>query len=222
MSNREGIPKKLIIFDLEHTLLQSRFIDLCAERFKFQQALSLLRQIDNDPVSLTRRTAWFLRDQKKSVLMEIAADMPLVPGVTEAVQQLKEKDYTVGIISDSYQIVTAIVSKKIGVDFDLSCDLQFLGNHVTGEVEIPSFFYRNPQSTCRHSICKSNALLHICTEYGTSPGDCIVVGGIQDEDCMLTQAGTGVAFSIPAENESSTSSREPGQPLFSRILSLVP
>lgn len=222
MRNREEFKNKLIIFDMEHTLLQNRFIDLCAERFKFQQALALLRQIDTDTVSLTRRTAWFLRDQKKSVLMEIAADMPLVPGITEAVQQLKEKDYTVGIISDSYQFVTAIVSRKIGVDFELSNELQFLGNHVTGEVVIPSYFYRTPHSTCSHNVCKTNALHHICKAHQTKLENCIVVGGADEDACMLGQAGLGVAFSNSTEMAKSAAARQVEKPSFTEILSIVP
>jgi phosphoserine phosphatase len=154
--------------------------------------------------------------------MEIASDMPLVPGVTEAVQQLKEKDYIVGIISTSYQFVTGIVSKKTGVDFDLACELQFLGNHVTGEVEIPSYFYRTPNSTCRHEVCKSNALHHICREYNSSIENAIVIGGNQDDDCMLSKAGTGLAFSVTTGTEKDTAEPKLHQPLLSKILLQVP
>src|SRR5690349_20358473 len=126
MLNRTETSKKLIIFDMEQTLLQDSFIDVCAGQFKFQQALSLLRQIDNNNESLTRRSAWFLRDQKKSVLLEIASALQLVPDITEVVQELKARDYIVGIISNSYHFVTGIVGKKIGADFELSNELQFL------------------------------------------------------------------------------------------------
>ena len=212
----------MVVFDMENVLLQNRFIDACAAEFKFQQALSLLRQIDTDPVSLIKRTAWFLKDQKKSTLMEIAASMPLVPGIVEAVQELKERSYIVGMISDSYQVVAGITGKKIGSDFELANELQFLGNHVTGEVVIPSYFTRSSESTCRHAICKTNALRHICRVYQTKFEHCTVIAGSDEDACMLEHAGLGIAYCSDSETARSAASRQIREPELSELLTLVP
>lgn len=222
MLNRSETSRKLIIFDMEHTLLQNSFIDVCAEQFKFQQALSLLRQIDNNPESLTRRTAWFLRDQKKSVLLEIASALPLVPESTEVVQELKARDYVVGIISNSYHLVTGIIGKKIGADFELSNELQCMGNHVTGEVTISSYFHHSPTSACRHSICKTNAMQHISKAYHSRFDDCIVVGGNDEDACMLEHAGLGIAFPDASELAKKAAGRRVEEDAFNELLTLVP
>src|SRR6187455_1400395 len=100
---------KLVVFDVDNTLLQGRFIDECSERFNFKQALNLLRQIDHDPVSQARRIASFLKGQKKNLLLEVARSIPLIEDVTDVVAELKRRSYKVGIISDSYQVVTKLV-----------------------------------------------------------------------------------------------------------------
>lgn len=222
MRNREDANGKMIVFDMENVLLQEKFIDVCAAEFKFQQALSLLRQIDNDPASLIKRTAAFLKDQKKSTLMEIAAGIALVPGIVEAVQELKERSYIVGMISDSYQVVAGITGKKIGADFELANELQFIGNHVTGDVLIPSYFSRSPESTCRHPICKTNALRHICRVYQTKFENCTVIAGSDEDACMLGHAGLGIAYCSSSETARNAARQEIRDPELSGILTLVP
>ncbi len=65
MEVNKGAFNKMVVFDMDNTILRGRFIDDCAERFNFKQALNLLRQIDHDPVSLTIRIASFLKRQNK-------------------------------------------------------------------------------------------------------------------------------------------------------------
>ncbi len=180
---------KMVVFDLDTTLLKEQFIDACARNYNFIQALALVRQIDNDAVSLTRRVASFLRDRPKKELIEIADGIPLISDVEEVVRDLRQRSYYVGIISESYQFVAQLVANKIGADFEMANELEFIAGSATGEVLIPSYFHYNTDSTCRHQVCKTNALRHICRQYKTRFEDCIVVGNESTNACMLQHAG---------------------------------
>ncbi len=180
---------KMVVFDLDTTLLKEQFIDACARNYNFIQALALVRQIDNDAVSLTRRVASFLRDRPKKELIEIADGIPLISDVEEVVRDLRQRSYYVGIISESYQFVAQLVANKIGADFEMANELEFIAGSATGEVLIPSYFHYNTDSTCRHQVCKTNALRHICRQYKTRFEDCIVVGNEGTNACMLQHAG---------------------------------
>ncbi len=222
MRNREEANKKLVVFDMDNTLLQDRFIEVCARHYKFEQALSLLRHIDNDPVSLTKRIGWFLKDRKRAEMIEIAGSIPLVPGIENVVENLKQRGYIIGIISDSYQLVTRLVADKINADFELANELQTIGDHITGEVLIPSYFKYTGESTCTHSVCKTNALRYICKAYQAKIEDCIVIGDSENDVCMLSHAGLGVAFCTTSELVKSVANKHIEERSFSKLLSFVP
>jgi glucosyl-3-phosphoglycerate synthase len=212
---------KLVVFDMDNTLLHGRFIDTCAERFNFKQALNLLRQIDHDPVSLTVRIASFLEGKRKSELLQIVEGISLVDDIVEVVSELKKRSYAVGIISDSYQLITQYVAKKINADFWMGNELQYEDEVLTGQVLIPSYFHYSEESTCKHQVCKTNALRYICKRYHVKLEDCIVVGDSDNDVCMIRHAGTGVSFCTTSEMLKNTARIHIEQRKFNELLSFA-
>ena len=196
---KEIATHKLVVFDMDHALLQEPYADACAKHYNFRQALNLVKQIDDDVVSLTRRTAAFLRDRSKKELVDLAENIPLVPGIGETIFELRNRQYHIGIITHSYQFVSQIVARKIGADFELSNELVFMAGNATGEVLIPSYFHYNYESNCRHQVCKTNALRYICRQYQLKVNDCIVIGVGEGNECILDKAGKGLVFRKPVE-----------------------
>lgn len=184
----------MVVFDMDNTLLKGRFIDTCATEYNFSQALSLLRQIDKNPISLTVRVASFLRGKSKTELLSIAESIPVVDDAISVIGELKSRGYTIGIISDSYQFVTNFIAEKIGADFSYANELQFEGEECTGEVLIPSLFHFSENSLCRHQICKTNAILQACNKYEIPLKQCTVIGDSLNDLCLIKNAGIGVAF----------------------------
>lgn len=221
MQERVELSRKMVVFDMDNTLLRKRYIEECADHFKFKQALALLRQIDHDPVSLTKRIAWFLKDRKKKELLEIGESIPLVDDIVEVANQLKKRNYTIGIISDSYQIITQMVAEKINADFELSNELQFLGDLATGDVLIPSYFHYSAESTCKHQVCKTNALRHICRAYNTKLENCIMVGDSDNDICILKHSGIGVSFCTTSELVKQAAQQHITSPSFAELLSIA-
>ncbi|MGB8192545.1 MAG: HAD family hydrolase, partial [Chitinophagaceae bacterium] len=144
--------RKMVVFDMDNTLLQGRFIDSCAKKYNFRQALALLRNIDTNSISLTKRIGSFLKDKPVQELVRIADEMPLINDVSDVMKELKQRNYIVGIISDSYELITNHIAKKTGADFSISYGLANNDDLATGEVHIPSCFYFNENSSCEHPI----------------------------------------------------------------------
>lgn len=209
---------KIVAFDMDNTLLQKRFIDRCAEEYNFTQALALLRHLNNDPITLTIKIASFLKDKTTAELLSIASGIDLVDDTYDVVNALKERNYIIGIISDSYQLVAQCVAQKIGADFWLANELQSEAGRITGEVLIPSYFLHSEDSGCKHRVCKTNALRHICKKYNSSFGQCIVVGDSDNDICVLKHAGTGVAFCSTSDLLNSVAARRIDQRSFKSIL----
>jgi glucosyl-3-phosphoglycerate synthase len=186
--------EKLVVFDMDNTLLKGRFIDKCAEVFGFREQLWNIRSEDNDTVILTKRVANLLKGRSFSELIAIADSIPVVDGAKEVVDQLKSRGYIVGIISDSYDCITTHVKNKLGMHFSLSQELEFSNSICTGEMKIPSFLVNHPGSLCRHALCKSNAMLNVLAKYKIKKENCIAIGDSMNDLCIIKEAGMGIAF----------------------------
>ncbi|MEO7983221.1 MAG: HAD-IB family phosphatase, partial [Bacteroidota bacterium] len=149
---------------------------------------------------LTERIAAFLTGREKTELIDTAATIPIVPDIFEVVRKLKLQGCTIGIISDSYQVVTQFAAKQINADFEMSNELQFTDGVATGEVLIPSYFNYSNDSLCKHPVCKTNALRHICKMYAIKPEQSIAVGDGENDACMLRNSGLGVSFCSTVES----------------------
>lgn len=213
--------RKMVVFDMDNTLLTERFIEKCAETFNFKQALSLLRNIDRDPLSLTNRVARFLKDRTHAELVDVAAGIKLVNDTIEVIQELKKRGYVTGIISDSYQVITHFIATRIMADFSLANELLFLNERSTGHVRIPSYFYHSHESTCQHLVCKTNALRHICKYYDMEPAECIVVGDSDSDACMVSHAGLGISFCSTSELLKKAAQRHISKMSFSELLEIA-
>jgi phosphoserine phosphatase len=53
---------------------------------------------------------------------------------------LKQKGCVIGIVSDSYSLVTNHLMHRFQLDFTMANDLEFWRGNTTGEVKIPSAF----------------------------------------------------------------------------------
>lgn len=194
LSANLGSMEKLIVFDMDNTLLRGRFIDACAERFDFKTSLMNIRSSESNPILLTKHIATLLKGKTHQELIEIADQIPVVEGTAEIIKELKSRGYIIGIISDSYDCITHHVKNKLGMDFSLSNELEFSKGICTGEVKIPSFLFNNSKSVCRHSLCKTNAVLSLLDKYQIPKENCIAIGDSMNDLCMIKEAGLGIAF----------------------------
>lgn len=186
--------KKMVVFDMDNTLLRGRFIDTCADKFVFDEELKRLRQSENDPSVLTKKIARLLKGLSMGDLLQVGASIPLVDDAEEVVTALKAKGNIIGIISDSYQVIVDLIKTRIGADFAIGNRLEYFEGKTTGEVIIPSWFYNNLESKCNHTICKTNALMHVAHRYNIPLQNCITIGDSENDRCMIEQSGMGIAF----------------------------
>lgn len=186
--------EKMVVFDMDNTILQGRFIEKCAEKFNFRADLMNIRSNESDVVLLTKQIATLLKGKTYHQLIEIADSIPIVPGTKDIILELKNRGYIVGIISDSYDCITNHFKHLLGMDFSLSNELEFSKSICTGEVKIPSFFFNNQKSICKHSVCKTNAVLSLLEKYNIQKENTIAVGDSMNDLCMIKEAGLGIAF----------------------------
>jgi phosphoserine phosphatase/GTP:adenosylcobinamide-phosphate guanylyltransferase len=185
---------KMIVFDMDETILKKRFINECAGSFEFTPQLEELRFSEKDPIILTKRIGLLLKNRTMDELLNIISSMEMADNIKEVVQNFKKKGYLVGIISHSYSLIANYVKQQIEADFAVAHQLEFFEGRATGEVNLPSYFFGSPDSICGHSFCKTNAFQYVCEKYNVAMKNCIAVGDNKDDRCMIAYAGKGVAF----------------------------
>lgn len=186
--------KKMIVFDMDNTLLMGRFIDACAEIFHFKKELMEIRSLEHDPVIITKRVATLLKGRNYGELIQVLDTIKIVPETRMIIEELKSRGYITGIISDSYDFVTNHIKNKLGMDFSIGNELEFSKGVATGEVKIPSFLFNNPKSVNRLAICKTNAMAAILERYNIQKQNCIAIGDSMNDLWMIKEAGLGIAF----------------------------
>ena len=212
---------KMVIWDMDDTILKGRFIDECARAFGFTAKLEDLRAKEKDPIILTKRIALLLKGRSIDDLLVVAGQIAMVDDIKEVVQALKKKGYITGIISHSYMLITNYVRQKIGADFSYANQLEFFEGVATGEVNLPSYFFGSPESICGHAYCKTNALQYACEKYNVPLKNCIVAGDSSDDHCIVGHAGKGIAFCSKDELLNTIAFRNIQEPSFQSLLSLA-
>jgi phosphoserine phosphatase SerB len=213
--------RKMIAFDMDDTILKGRFIDECAKKFGFFPSLEDLRAKEKDPIILTKRIGLMLRGKTIDDLLNVADDMETIDDIKKVIKELKEKKYLVGIISNSYSLITNYIKQKIGADFSLANNLEFFEGKTTGEVNLPYYFFGSPESICGHSFCKTNALQYACEKYNVLLKNCIVVGDSSDDRCMVGHAGKGVAFCTNDEFLEKVATRSIKEKSFESLIAMA-
>jgi glucosyl-3-phosphoglycerate synthase len=185
---------KMVIFDMDNTILMGRFIYESAKKLGFEDHFYDVLSKNNEPYLLTKHIAMLFKGIQLDKIIEIIESMKIIPDVFDVIKKLKDRGYIIGIISDSYDVITGYIQNKIGADFSLSNELEIKKKIATGEVKIPSYFIKTGKSICNHNICKSNALIYLSEKYNIEYSNMIAIGDGENDICMIKQSGIGVAF----------------------------
>jgi glucosyl-3-phosphoglycerate synthase len=187
-------PKKMIVFDMDHTLLQGSFIMAAAEQFGFKRELDDILSQQKSTFIRTQKIARLLEGRSFAEMIHVAESIPLIGDAVLVIRELQIRGYVCGIISDSYHCIANHVKNMLGLDFTLGNELEFQKSVATGEVKIPSQLLKDRFSQCEHDHCKSNMFQYILHRFGISLSDSVAVGDGEMDVCMVKMAGTGISF----------------------------
>jgi len=186
--------RQMAIFDMDKTILRASFIHSLAEKFHFTRELEEVSKNTPNPFVRIKEIAQLIKGISLADILKTADEIPLVEDSFDVINELKQKGYVCGIISESYDVVANHIANKLDMNFSLANELAFSKSRTTGEVNIPSFFLQAKHSVCRHDFCKSHAVVEICRRFGIDIKDVIAIGNGKNDICMIRNAGIGVAF----------------------------
>ncbi len=191
---------KLIIFDMDGTLLSGRTIYALAEALDFEEQLHEIMRSNTQAYEKTRKIAKSLKGLSVERFLEIFDDIPLRTGAQKTIAAIKKAGMTTAIATDSYQLAANRLAKRLGIDRVFANELDIKNGMITGNIKLNNEKLEPRMAGCKiHSICKRDVLHDLCDELGIALAEGAVVGDNYIDKCMIEYAGLGIAFGASTE-----------------------
>lgn len=133
--------------------------------------------------SLRARVA-LLEGAPVTILDEVAADMPWMPGLPLMVDALKQAGWKVAIASGGFTRFAGELQRALGLDAIFANELAVEGGLLIGKVSGPIV----------DAAAKAEALQQLASEYGVVASQTVAVGDGANDLKMMGVAGLGIAI----------------------------
>ena len=213
--------KKMLIFDMDYTILHKSFISTLADRFKFKDQLLSIVSENSNPYTRTKLIARLLKGLNLRDVLGTLDSIPVTEDFEKIVEVFRENGYVCGIISDSYDCVTNHMVNRYNLDFSIANELEFSNGIATGEVKVPSVFIKTRESKCNHEFCKSNAMREVAKRYNIDPMNIIAIGDSEPDICMIKESGIGIAFCSSNETLNMVANKTISERKFSSLVDFL-
>ena len=179
---------RLVVMDVDSTLLQDEAIDLLADRAGCAAEVSALTiaamRGEIDYADALRRRVELLAGLNARVLDELTDKLRLTPGARTLVRTLKRLGYRCGVVSGGFTQITDWLTAELGLDYAAANTLEIESGRLTGRVT--GELIDRPG--------KERMLRQFAAEAGVPLSQTVAVGdGANDLD-MIAAAGLGIAF----------------------------
>ncbi|HEY9523338.1 MAG TPA: phosphoserine phosphatase SerB [Thermopolyspora sp.] len=180
--------KRLIVMDVDSTLIQGEVIELLAAHAGVLEQVSKVTSSamrgDLDFAASLRERVAMLEGLPEEVFDRVRKEIVLTPGVQTMVRTLKRLDYRFAIVSGGFTQITDHLAAELGIDYAAANTLEVVDRVLTGRlvgdiVDRPG---------------KAKALRQFAAEADIPISQTVAIGdGANDLD-MLAAAGMGIAF----------------------------
>ena len=179
---------KLVVFDMDSTLIQAEVIDELAKLNGVGEQVakiteSAMRGEIDFKESFTRRVA-LLKGLKEEQLAGLSERLPLTEGADLVIKTLKGLGYKLGILSGGFTFMGEYLKEKLGFDYLFANELDIKNGVVTGEVIGEIVDGQKKAILLRQLAQRENIVLE----------QTIAVGDGANDLPMISIAGMGVAF----------------------------
>jgi phosphoserine phosphatase len=188
--------KRLVVFDVDSTLIQGEVIEMLAEHAgcldQVRAITEAAMQGELDFEASLRQRVELLAGLPVTALAEVAEKLPLTRGARTTVRTLKRLGFRLGVVSGGFTPVVQPLADKFGMDRVAANDLEIVDGKLTGKV-IGDIVDR---------AGKAAALRRFAEDFNVPLAQCVAVGDGANDIDMLAAAGLGIAFNAkPALRE---------------------
>lgn len=180
--------KRLIVFDVDSTLITGEVIELLAAH---SGALAEVERItaaamggQMDFAESLRTRVRMLEGLPATVLDDVARSLVLTPGARTTIRTLRRLGYRCGIVSGGFTQITRHLVERLDLDFAAANILEVVDGRLTGAL-VGDVIDR---------AGKAKALARFAAESGVPLDQTVAVGDGANDIDMLSAAGMGIAF----------------------------
>ncbi|MGZ4602270.1 MAG: phosphoserine phosphatase SerB [Kineosporiaceae bacterium] len=180
--------KRLVVMDVDSTLIQDEVVELVAERAGCREevaritAAAMRGEVDFEQ-ALRSRVALF-EGLPAEELDAVRAQVRLAPGARTLVRILRRLGYRVALVSGGFTQVVEPLAAELGIDYLAANTLEVRDGRLTGGLTGPLV----------DRAGKAAALARFARDFGVPESQTVAIGdGANDLD-MLRRAGLGIAF----------------------------
>ena len=180
--------KRLVMLDMDSTLIVQEVIDLLAAKAGVAEEVSAITQKamagEMDFAQSLQARVSLLAGLNESMLSEVRSEITLTQGAEKLIQTLHLKGHKVGVVSGGFIDVIEPILKELKIDFYRANKLQILNGELTGKLE----------GEIIDRTAKLKALVEFAKNERVQMSQTVAIGdGANDLD-MIESAGLGVAF----------------------------
>jgi len=193
--------KKLVVMDVDSTLIQQEVIELLAAKAGVEDNVKAITEAAmrgelDFTESLKARVA-LLAGLPQSVIAEVQSEIELTPGARTLVKTLHQLGHSVAVVSGGFTSVIEPLVKELGITHYRANTLEIIDGKLTGRVIEPIV----------DRAAKATALRDFAAIEGVQLEQTVAIGdGANDLD-MISIAGLGIAFNAkPAVKAAAASS----------------
>ena len=188
--------KRLIVFDVDSTLVQGEVIEMLAahagveDKVRAVTEAAMRGELDFTE-SLEQRVAT-LAGLPASVIDEVAEQIELTPGARTTIRTLRRLGFRCGVVSGGFRQVIEGLAHDLELDFVRANTLEIVDGKLTGRVV----------GDVVDRAAKARALREFADDAGVPIEQTVAVGDGANDIDMLSAAGLGIAFNAkPALRE---------------------
>jgi len=188
--------KRLIVFDVDSTLIQQEVIEMLAARAGAEEAVAAITEAamrgELDFAESLHQRVETLAGLPAAVLDEVADEVTLTRGARTTLRTLRRLGYHVGVVSGGFRQVIEPLAHELMLDFVAANELEIVDGKLSGRV-IGQIVDR---------AGKAKALRDFAHQVGVPMAQTVAVGDGANDIDMLSAAGLGIAFNAkPALRE---------------------
>jgi phosphoserine phosphatase len=188
--------KRLIVFDVDSTLIQGEVIEMLAARAGAEAKVAAITEAamrgELDFAESLRERVATLAGLPAEVVDEVAEEIELTPGARTTIRTLRRLGFHCGVVSGGFRQVIDPLAHELMLDYVAANELEIVDGKLTGRV-VGEIVDRPG---------KAKALRDFANQAGVPMEQTVAVGDGANDIDMLSAAGLGVAFNAkPALRE---------------------
>jgi len=180
--------KRLVVFDMDSTLIKTEVINELAEKAgigdQVREITERAMRGELDFSESFKQRLSLLKGLPETVISQIAETLPLMDGAKILLPTLRAFGIKTAIVSGGFTYFAKYLQKLLGIDYVFANELEVHDGHLTGQAQLPIV----------DAQMKAHIVRELAQDLGFSLQQVVAVGDGANDLLMLEAVGTGIAF----------------------------